>query len=74
MPVSRPITIVTHPLYLAHDTGGGEHPEAPNRLTSLLAKLHASPLKDRLTIIEPRKAERRWLTTFHAEHYLFRLE
>ena len=74
VPVSRPITIVTHPLYLAHDTGGGEHPEAPNRLTSLLAKLHASPLKDRLTIIEPRKAERRWLTTFHAEHYLFRLE
>jgi len=74
VPVSRPITIVTHPLYLAHDTGGGEHPETPARLTALLAKLQASPLKDRLTIIEPRKAERCWLTTFHAEHYLFRLE
>jgi len=74
VPVSRSITIVTHPQYLAHDTGGGEHPETPSRLTSLLAKLHSSPLKDQLSFIEPRMAERRWLTTFHDEHYLFRLE
>ena len=74
MPVPRPITIVTHPHCLAHDTGGNDHPETPERLTSLLAKLDASPLKERLTFVEPRKAERRWLTAFHAEHYLFRLE
>lgn len=74
MPLSRPIAIVTHPHCLAHDTGGGEHPETPARLTALLAKLQASPLKERLRLAEPRKAERRWLTTFHAEHYLFRLE
>lgn len=74
MSVSRPITIITHPRCLAHDTGGGEHPETPTRVTSLLAKLEASPLRGTLTIVEPRKPERRWLTTFHDEHYLFRLE
>ena len=74
MPASRPITIVTHPHCLAHDTGGNEHPETPGRLTALLARLKDAPLKEQLTFVEPRKAERRWLTTFHDEHYLFRLE
>ncbi|OGQ87561.1 MAG: histone deacetylase [Deltaproteobacteria bacterium RIFOXYD12_FULL_56_24] len=74
MPLSRPLAIVTHPLYLAHDTGGNEHPETPARLTSLLTRLQDSPLKNRLSFIEPRKAQQRWLTTFHDEHYLFRLE
>ncbi|MFA7382471.1 MAG: histone deacetylase [Desulfurivibrionaceae bacterium] len=74
MPFSCPIAIVSHPLCLAHDTGGGEHPETPARLISLLTKLQASPLKGRLSFVEPRKAELRWLTTFHDEHYLFRLE
>jgi len=69
----RPITIITHPHCLAHDTGG-EHPESPQRLTALLAGLHDSPLMGRLRLIEPRRAELRWLTTFHDEHYLFRLE
>lgn len=74
MSVPRAITIITHPNCLAHDTGGGEHPETPARLTSILAKLEASPLKERLAFIESSKAQRRWLTTSHDEHYLFRLE
>jgi len=74
VPLSRPIVIVTHSCYLAHDTGGAGHPESPDRLTALLAKLHASPLSTQLTVFEPRQAERHWLTTFHDEHYLFRLE
>jgi len=72
--ISRPLAIVTHSRCLAHDTGGTDHPETPDRLTTLLKKLHASPLREQLTIIEPRQAERRWLTTFHDEDYLFRLE
>jgi acetoin utilization deacetylase AcuC-like enzyme len=74
VPLPRPLAIITHPHYLAHDTGGGEHPETPSRISSLLAKLKASPFREQLTFFEPRRAERHWLTTFHDEHYLFRLE
>ncbi len=69
-----PLTIVTHPGYAAHDTGGGEHPETPERLRVLLASLAASPLGPTLRRVEPGKAGRDWLTTFHDEEYLFRFE
>lgn len=70
----RPLTIVTHPGFLAHDTGGGEHPELAARLTAVLDALHASRLAPHLRTVTPDHAERRWLTTCHAEHYLLRFE
>ncbi|MFZ5774940.1 MAG: histone deacetylase [Thermodesulfobacteriota bacterium] len=71
MPV---LHIISHPDLLAHDTGGGEHPEIPDRLNTVLAALHHSPLAGHLRAVAPSPAERRWLTACHGEHYLLRFE
>lgn len=69
----HPLTIVSHPLCLAHDTGVG-HPEAPERLLRILAELPLLPRPEKIDQRLPAKAEPAWLTTFHDEDYLFRLE
>ncbi|MGV1098669.1 histone deacetylase family protein [Thiovibrio sp. JS02] len=74
MPNLKPLTIVTHPDFAAHQTGGGEHPEVPARLSTIGERLALSSLKEHLETALPRKAERNWLTNFHEENYLFRFE
>lgn len=66
--------IINHPVYLAHDTGGNFHPEIPERMTCILDQLCSSSLAPYLSILEPRKAEWEWLTSFHQENYLLRFE
>ncbi|MFP3983612.1 MAG: histone deacetylase [Desulfurivibrionaceae bacterium] len=74
MPEQQRLIIVNHPACLAHDTGGSNHPETPERLTCILDHLRSSELADRIDIKEPCKAELSWLTIFHQENYLLRFE
>jgi acetoin utilization deacetylase AcuC-like enzyme len=70
----KPINFITHPRYLDHDTGGGFHPEIPERLVAIDKRLQAGPLLPILTQTLPRAAERQWLLTSHSNSYLFRFE
>ncbi len=67
------VGIVTHPAFLEHDMGS-HHPESPERLRAILAKLESSGIMSRLTRIEPRKAGNEWITRIHAPEYVRRLE
>lgn len=69
-----PLTIITHPGYLDHDTGGKDHPELPDRIPVINGQLRNGPLGSRLRFIEPEAAARKWLLTFHSENWLFRFE
>jgi len=68
------ITIVTHPHLQDHDTGGGDHPEIPERLPAIEKKLKSGPLAADLAYAEPCPADRKWLQTFHSESWLLRFE
>ncbi|HXV69214.1 MAG TPA: histone deacetylase [Nitrospira sp.] len=61
--------LVYHPAYLEHDMGAG-HPESPNRLRAILERLEQSGTVDRLTRIEPRRAEDEWITQVHTPRYI----
>ena len=61
--------IVYHPAYLEHEMGAG-HPESPNRLRAIMQQLERSGTADRLTKIEPRKAEEEWITLVHSSSYV----
>lgn len=67
------VGIVTHPAYLEHDMGPG-HPESPERLRAILAKLESSGTMSKLTRIDPRKAANEWITRIHDPAYVQRLE
>jgi acetoin utilization deacetylase AcuC-like enzyme len=68
------IFLSIHNSYFRHDTGGGEHPEIPDRLSAILDRLHRGSLAERLITITPRRPERSLLNTVHDENYLLRLE
>ncbi len=74
MASSRPITLFTHPRYLEHDTGGGDHPEIPERLNHILNTLNSSSLASNISTEAPTPASDNWLKTFHDEAYLYRFE
>ncbi len=74
MTFQRRITVVTDPQYQLHDTGGGEHPEVPERLKVIAARLSCGQLADRVKTVSPRPALRSDLMTFHPESWLFRFE
>jgi acetoin utilization deacetylase AcuC-like enzyme len=61
--------LVYHPAYLEHDMGLG-HPESPNRLRAIMQRLEQSGTAARLTKIEPRRAEDKWITQIHTPQYL----
>ncbi len=67
-----PAALVTDDRLLGHLTGGGDHPETPERLIALRERLEvaAAPIRR----VPPRKAEWAWLLEAHAEAYLFRFE
>lgn len=69
-----PISIITAPAFLRHDTGGGEHPEAPERMIAITDRLAEGHLANRIRHLPPRPAERSQLLTFHTEGWLFRFE
>lgn len=74
MPEHRPISIVSHPQYLKHDTGGGEHPETAERLLVIEKRLARSTLAPVLKGVKARYTARENLLGYHPESYLFRLE
>ena len=52
---------VYHPQYLEHDMGAG-HPESPERLRAIVARLQESGVFDRLVHIQPLPAADEWIT------------
>ena len=67
------VGIVTHPAYLEHDMGP-LHPESPERLRAIVARLESTGTMSKLTRIEPRKAGKEWITRIHDPAYVQRLE
>ncbi len=65
---------ITHPRYLVHDTGGGEHPEIPERLKVIKATISGLPPIYQALAVEPVAAAKEWLVTVHPEEYLLRFE
>ncbi len=61
--------IIYDPRYLEHDMGMG-HPESPNRLRAIMQQLEQSGTLQRLTRIEPRKAEDEWIIKIHSPSYV----
>ena len=64
---------VYHQDYLQHDMGSG-HPESPDRLRAIMAKLDASGLLARVTRIEPIEASDEAITRVHQPAYLTQLK
>ena len=60
-------------IYLQHQTGAG-HPEKPDRLTSIIARLKNERLLPQLHPIQPSPASARWLTSVHAPEYVRRVK
>ncbi len=61
--------LVYDPHYLEHDMGHG-HPESPERLRAIVARLESSGLLARLVRIVPRPAEDEWITQIHSPQYV----
>jgi acetoin utilization deacetylase AcuC-like enzyme len=70
----KQITLVTDPRCLDHDTGGGEHPDVPERLQVIRERLDSGCLADQVRMIATRPASRAELMLFHSESWLFRFE
>lgn len=68
------ITIITHPEFSDHDTGGGAHPEVAGRLLAIDEKLRTGRLAPLLKYVQPEPAKRQWLLAFHTDAWLFRFE
>ena len=68
------ITVITDAVLLDHDTGGGEHPEVPERLNVIRRTLEQGLLEEQLVFHPPRPATREQLLRFHTEAWLFRFE
>ncbi len=68
------ITIITDSFLLDHYTGGGEHPEIPERLQAIDALLQSGSMASCLQYVPPDPASRESLLRFHTEAWLFRFE
>lgn len=62
------LSIITHPIYLEHDTGYG-HPERPERLEAILESLKNSTILIKSELIEPQKAKDEFIVTVHSDAY-----
>jgi len=60
---------VYHPDYLEHDMGYG-HPEAPQRLRAIIARLEETGLMPSLVRIAPKPATDDWITQVHTHTYV----
>ncbi len=59
--------------YLLHDTGPG-HPESADRLRAIYQGIKDADLLSKLTIIQGRRADLKWVETVHAKNYIERFE
>ena len=67
-----PVGFVTHPDYLAHQTGL-THPERPERLRAITDRLRECGLLQDLSPIQPRPAETAWIEQVHSPDYVSRV-
>ena len=67
-PGTAPTGLVYAEAYLAHDTGPG-HPEGPERLRAIIARLETSGLLARLRRIEPSPAPLAAISAIHTQAY-----
>ncbi|BCO09187.1 histone deacetylase [Desulfolithobacter dissulfuricans] len=68
------IALIRDPRFLEHDTGGGDHPETPERLLAIEQQLCNGPLAPHLVFHSSRMPQREDLLSFHSEAWLFRFE
>jgi acetoin utilization deacetylase AcuC-like enzyme len=64
---------VYHPDFLKHDMGSG-HPESPERLRAIVARLEQGGVMARLTRIDPLPAADAWITQIHTPSYVAALK
>ena len=67
------VGLVSHPAFLEHDMGS-HHPESPERLRAILSQLESTGIMSKLTRVDPRKAEKKWIDRIHAPAYVKRIE
>lgn len=65
---------ITHHRYLHHETGGGEHPETPDRLKEIAHQVQKLNSTQQLVTLEPQAAKRDLILTIHSDAYLLRFE
>jgi acetoin utilization deacetylase AcuC-like enzyme len=65
--------LVSHPDYLKHDMGVG-HPESPERLRAIVARLEQDGIMPRLVRIDPAPASEEWITQVHKPSYVATLK
>ncbi len=68
------ITLVMDAAFSRHDTGGGDHPEVPERLHVIRHFLEAHFPEGSVSTVSPRPATREELLRFHTEGWLCRFE
>lgn len=68
------ITVIDHHRFDDHDTGGGLHPETPDRLRQIRKRLSCSVLNSVITYVEATQVEREQILSVHDEEYLYRFE
>jgi len=59
--------------YLLHDTGPN-HPESPQRLKAIYQGIKEAGLLPKLTLIQARRADLKWIETTHSKNYIKRFE
>ncbi len=74
MTTEIPVYIITDPSFQRHDTGGGDHPEVPERMQVVARFLGDSPFAEIIQHYFPIPATRSQLLAFHTEDWLFRFE
>ena len=67
------VGLVSHPAFLEHDMGS-HHPESPERLRAILSQLESTGIMSKLTRVDPRKAEKKWIERIHAPAYVQRID
>jgi len=67
------VGFIFHPAFLEHDMGVG-HPESPERLRAIRARLESTGTWTRLHHLSLRRAERQWVETIHRSSYIDSLE
>ena len=59
--------------YLSHDTGP-HHPESPQRLQAIYQGIKDAGLLPKLTLIQAKRADLKWIETVHSKDYIKRFE
>ena len=67
------VGLVYDSAYLDHEMGAG-HPESPERLRAIRARLGLTGIFEQVVSITPRPAERKWIEKVHVSSYVEKLE